>query len=137
MKRSILKKSQEINVLERPIIAEELLVIETQGNQMSKDIQSQAGSSVCAPVVVQEYDISPLNVETVIVTVDDTRGKIMERDRPLCKYGKDCYRKNADHLKQYRHPRETGKNVLPFNVIFESKNNVIFFNYSYVYLQIT
>ena len=32
---------------------------------------------------------------------DDTRpvGK-----RPLCKYGRDCYRKNPSHFKEYSHP---------------------------------
>ena len=25
--------------------------------------------------------------------------------RPLCKYGKDCYRKNPDHLKTFSHPQ--------------------------------
>eukprot|EP00727_Mastigamoeba_balamuthi_P011133 m51a1_g6642 hypothetical protein (449) ;mRNA; f:110758-112257 len=26
--------------------------------------------------------------------------------RPVCKYGATCYRKNADHLAQYRHPQQ-------------------------------
>ena len=25
-------------------------------------------------------------------------------DRPICKYGADCYRKNPAHFAEYRHP---------------------------------
>ena len=25
-------------------------------------------------------------------------------DRPICKYGADCYRKNPVHFAEYRHP---------------------------------
>ncbi len=24
--------------------------------------------------------------------------------KPVCQYGKECYRKNPDHLKEYHHP---------------------------------
>lgn len=29
---------------------------------------------------------------------------IMDVNKPVCKYGASCYRKNADHFKQYSHP---------------------------------
>ena len=28
----------------------------------------------------------------------------LEASKPVCKYGKDCYRKNPDHLKEFSHP---------------------------------
>mmetsp|Transcript_30582 Transcript_30582/g.49490 ORF Transcript_30582/g.49490 Transcript_30582/m.49490 type:complete len:997 (-) Transcript_30582:353-3343(-) len=35
---------------------------------------------------------------------DEWENSESEDDRVLCKYGKDCYRKNPDHLKEFRHP---------------------------------
>jgi hypothetical protein len=29
--------------------------------------------------------------------------------RPVCRYGKACYRKNPDHFKQFKHPWKEGK----------------------------
>lgn len=34
-----------------------------------------------------------------------------EDNRPLCKFGKTCYRKNAKHLRDFRHPDDDGENV--------------------------
>lgn len=28
-------------------------------------------------------------------------------NRPICKYGRDCYRKNEEHLQNYKHPQKT------------------------------
>ena len=28
----------------------------------------------------------------------------LEVSKPVCRYGKDCYRKNAEHLKEFSHP---------------------------------
>ena len=33
--------------------------------------------------------------------------------RPVCKYGAGCYRKNPDHQKQYKHPRESSDVMSP------------------------
>ncbi|KAI6650640.1 hypothetical protein LOD99_7690 [Oopsacas minuta] len=33
--------------------------------------------------------------------------------RPVCKYGANCYRKNPDHQKQYKHPREPNALISP------------------------
>ena len=33
--------------------------------------------------------------------------------RPVCKYGAGCYRKNPDHQKQYKHPRESSDLTSP------------------------
>jgi hypothetical protein len=41
-------------------------------------------------------------------------------DRPDCKYGVDCYQKNPEHKKKYKHPqedeeRENGNKEMPVN----------------------
>ena len=28
----------------------------------------------------------------------------LEVSKPVCRYGKDCYRKNIEHLKEFSHP---------------------------------
>ena len=33
--------------------------------------------------------------------------------RPVCKYGAGCYRKNPDHQKQFKHPRDSSEVVSP------------------------
>lgn len=46
----------------------------------------------------------------------DFKGNTMKRkndDKPLCKYGLSCFRKNPEHRKKFKHPTE--------NVIFNSK----------------
>ena len=32
--------------------------------------------------------------------------------KPLCKFGENCYRKNPQHLKQFRHPKRKQEEVL-------------------------
>ncbi|KAK8758370.1 hypothetical protein V5799_003998 [Amblyomma americanum] len=41
-------------------------------------------------------------------------GVVAADDRPVCKYGPDCYRKNPEHMRAYRHDAEKPK-VLPYN----------------------
>jgi hypothetical protein len=31
--------------------------------------------------------------------------------KPMCKYGAKCYRKNEQHIKQYRHPDDDDEEV--------------------------
>ena len=31
---------------------------------------------------------------------------------PICKYGKNCYRKNVDHLKRFSHPDHVDDKVV-------------------------
>ena len=35
---------------------------------------------------------------------DEYHGPQRRVQRPICKYGRDCYRKNPDHFKEFRHP---------------------------------
>lgn len=44
----------------------------------------------------------------------DFKGNTIKRkkdDKPLCKYGLSCYRKNPEHRKKFKHPTE---NVIIF-----------------------
>lgn len=34
--------------------------------------------------------------------------------RPLCKYGTECYRKNAAHFEEFRHPEKGMEIILKF-----------------------
>ena len=34
-----------------------------------------------------------------------------EENKPRCKFGEDCYRKNPQHLKNYRHPKRKHDSV--------------------------
>nr|XP_037274150.1 DNA ligase 1-like isoform X2 [Rhipicephalus microplus] len=36
-----------------------------------------------------------------------------EDDRPMCRYGKECFRKNAQHLKNFKHPPAASKKKEP------------------------
>uniref|UniRef100_A0A131XGP4 Putative abc transporter f family member 4 n=1 Tax=Hyalomma excavatum TaxID=257692 RepID=A0A131XGP4_9ACAR len=38
---------------------------------------------------------------------EDDDGSGDEDDRPMCRYGKECFRKNAQHLKNFKHPPST------------------------------
>uniref|UniRef100_A0A131YB12 Aprataxin and PNK-like factor n=1 Tax=Rhipicephalus appendiculatus TaxID=34631 RepID=A0A131YB12_RHIAP len=42
---------------------------------------------------------------------DDRSGD--EDDRPMCRYGKECFRKNAQHLKNFKHPPAASKKKEP------------------------
>jgi hypothetical protein len=60
--------------------------------------------------------ISPPSKRKIESTTDSTVKKqksdeevipTKKDDRPICKYGSECYRKNADHWKEFSHETET------------------------------
>ncbi|XP_065291163.1 aprataxin and PNK-like factor isoform X2 [Dermacentor albipictus] len=44
---------------------------------------------------------------------DDNDKSGNEDDRPMCRYGKECFRKNAQHLKNFKHPPAASKKKEP------------------------
>ena len=44
---------------------------------------------------------------------EKTEGEEVSDSRPVCKYGSGCYRKNPDHQRQFKHPRESSEVVSP------------------------
>jgi len=55
--------------------------------------------------------------EEFFLEIDQDLRKIgSTEDLPLCPYGKKCYRKNAAHFREYRHPTQaTTKPFLEIN----------------------
>lgn len=46
--------------------------------------------------------------------------------KPLCKFGENCYRKNPQHLKQFRHPKRKQEEVLQlWLLIYISQKNLM------------
>uniref|UniRef100_L7LZQ3 Putative aprataxin and pnk-like factor n=1 Tax=Rhipicephalus pulchellus TaxID=72859 RepID=L7LZQ3_RHIPC len=44
---------------------------------------------------------------------EDEDGSGDEDDKPMCRYGKECFRKNAQHLKNFKHPPGASKKKEP------------------------
>ena len=59
--------------------------------------------------------------------------------KPLCKFGENCYRKNPQHLKQFRHPKRKQEEVLSlltgyFFIVFSLFSNfLLLFGGEYVF----
>jgi len=44
--------------------------------------------------------------------------------RPICKYGEDCYRKNPEHLRDFRHPNKNASIATPKSIINRSNSKI-------------
>lgn len=45
-------------------------------------------------------------INTLRIYNDDQYPIMMSSNKPPCRYGASCYRKNSDHLKSFSHPSE-------------------------------
>ena len=59
----------------------------------------------------------------IIICNTEEGGKEMAgNDKPVCKYGSSCYRKNPNHFKQYFHPEDAEHKKVMRLTNFESFN---------------
>ena len=42
----------------------------------------------------------------IICNTEEGGKEMAGNDKPVCKYGSSCYRKNPNHFKQYLHPED-------------------------------
>lgn len=66
---------------------------------------------------------------------DESNAKRSHFDKkPSCKYGKDCYRKNIDHLNEFEHPNSDAKKLDAFiaDKNDTQKEDGLFKNYFYL-----
>lgn len=66
----------------------------TNSNQAAQDkpADSNGGLDKKKTIILDDNDDNPKYVQTV------------KDNRPLCRYGANCYRKNPDHFREFRHP---------------------------------
>jgi hypothetical protein len=92
------KKIIAILMLSIPEVAEKKIIEELKHISPSGSVKRKSDDNL----LVESESVSNLKKKTKVVVPanDNNNGD----ERPLCKYGATCYRKNPQHLKEFRHP---------------------------------